>query len=83
MRLEHSLASIGIDLAYWTTFNFDERPDAKSLLEMGTATQECLWQLQAIVNEVRRRWEQLVVKATPANQALDEWLASVADMSAS
>ncbi|MBI4986332.1 MAG: HD domain-containing protein [Rhodocyclales bacterium] len=76
-HLAHSLARIGIDLEYWSTFNTDAEFDAKSLAEMEAAAHECVWQLHAIADEARRRWDHLLVGSEPIAAAVGVWLARV------
>lgn len=76
-QLSHSLAEVGIDLDYWSEFSIGADQDAASLGEMEVAAREGIWQLHAIGNEARRRWEHLAEGSEAIVDAAASWLDSV------
>ena len=77
LYLSHSIADIGIDLEYWSTFNTDTDFDEKSLTEMEAAAHESIWQVHAIADEARRHWEHLIGDSKANIVAVEGWLTSV------
>lgn len=76
-QLGHSLAEVGIDLEYWSTFSMNADLEAAALAEMNVAAREGVWQLHAIGYEVCRRWEQLIGGSEPIAAAVLDWLRNV------
>jgi hypothetical protein len=77
-QLRQSLAEVGIDLEYWSTFSAAENDlDAGTLGEMEVAVREAIWQLHAIVAEVHRRWTRLLPGSEPIAGPVEDWLTGV------
>jgi hypothetical protein len=72
-RLSRSLADAGVDLIYWQGLDSDIEHDARSVNEIKLAAREGLWQLIAIAEEARRRWDRL----QPVAADVAEWVAAV------
>ncbi|RTL54205.1 MAG: HD domain-containing protein [Rhodocyclaceae bacterium] len=76
-RLAHALADVGIDLDYWTTYDADIEQDGATLAEIEIVAREAMWQLNALTQEIRRKWKNAIDHdAEQCRPALD-WLASV------
>ncbi len=79
-QLRHSLADVGIDLEYWSTFHDSAELDGKALGEMEVAAREAIWQLHAIANEAYRRWEHLLPGSEPIAETAQKWLDGIENM---
>jgi hypothetical protein len=76
-RLEHSLADVGADLAFWTNANSKVEFDAATGGELEAAAQEATWQLQAISYEIRRHWQDLRDENDSVIEDLQRWMTEV------
>jgi hypothetical protein len=79
-QLRQSLAEVGIDLEYWSTFHDSAELDGKTLGEMEVAAREAIWQLHAIANEAHRRWNHLLPGSEPIAAPAQEWLANIEEI---
>lgn len=74
-QLRQSLAEVGIDLEYWSTFSIaDSELDSTTLGEMEVAVREAIWQLHAIVAEAHRRWDHLLPGSEGIAEPVQDWL---------
>jgi hypothetical protein len=79
-QLRRSLAEVGIDLEYWSTFSAadsDSGLDGRSLGEIEVAVREAIWQLHAIVAEAHRRWDHLLPGSEPIAEPVQDWLSGI------
>lgn len=76
-QLRSSLADVGIDLEYWSTFHDSAELGNNALGEMEVAAREAIWQLHAIANEAYRRWEHLAPGSEPIAATAQKWLSGI------
>ncbi|HEX8987148.1 MAG TPA: HD domain-containing phosphohydrolase [Rhodocyclaceae bacterium] len=79
-QLRRSLAEVGIDLEYWSTFHDSSELDGRALGEMEVAAREAIWQLHAIANEAYRRWDHLLPGSEPIADPAQQWLSGIGEI---
>lgn len=73
-QLERNLAGIGIDLQYWSMVDVALTEDLSAMAELAVGAREGRWQLEAIVREVMRKWENLHPASTATQELVLGWL---------
>jgi hypothetical protein len=79
-QLRRSLADVGIDLEYWSTFHDSNDLDGRSLGEIEVAVREAIWQLHALASEAYRRWEHLLPGSEPIAEHAQQWLVGLEEI---
>lgn len=76
-RLERDLADAGVDLDYWTMIDPDFSSQDEHAAELLVIAREGWYQLHAIAQEVRRRWQELSWKDSATVAAVKGLLAEI------
>lgn len=73
-QLEHNLASLGIDLQYWGMIDGELHEDKATLQELSVCVMEGKWQLNAIAQEVMRKWDKLCPQHQLIQRKIWKWI---------
>lgn len=76
-QLEHNLASLGIDLQYWGMIDGELHEDKATLQELSACILEGKWLLNAIAQEVMRKWDKLCPQHMILQKRIQEWVHSI------
>ena len=73
-QLEHNLASLGVDLQYWSMIDGELQEDKATLQELSICIIEGKWQLNAIAQEVMRKWDKLCPQHQLIQRKIWKWI---------
>mgnify|MGYP000872900437 FL=1 len=76
-QLEHNLASLGVDVQNWGMIDGELQEDKSALQELSVCILEGKWQLNAIAQEVIRKWEKLCPQHHNLQKRIWDWVHSV------